>query len=137
MRAMAFGGMKMDDIDDEERSSARPRQGQMALRIFHVGQYGPQAAKKAGFQKDDILIEVGDLKQRMTESAIIGHLLRHHLPASNCPTPRYRRPARWKASGTEAATAVKLERTRPACCFSRPRGKPFEDKLSPVCSRRR
>jgi S1-C subfamily serine protease len=53
----------------------------MALRIFHVGQYGPHAAaKKEGFQKDDILVQVGDLKQRITESAIIGHLLQHHRP---------------------------------------------------------
>jgi hypothetical protein len=81
MRAMAFGGMKMDDIPDEERGSLGIDKDQMALRIFHVGQYGPHAAaKKEGFQKDDILVQVGDLKQRITESAIIGHLLQHHRP---------------------------------------------------------
>jgi serine protease Do len=86
MRAMAFGGMKMDDIPDEERSTLGLGKDQMALRIFHVGQYGEHAkAKKAGFQKDDILVEVGDLKQRITESAIIGHLLRHHLPGEQLP----------------------------------------------------
>jgi hypothetical protein len=31
-------------------------------------------------RKDDILVQVGDLKQRITESAIIGHLLQHHRP---------------------------------------------------------
>jgi serine protease Do len=81
MRAMAFGGMKMDDIPDEERASLGLDKEQMALRIFHVGQYGPHAAaKKEGFQKDDILVQVGDLKQRITESAIIDHLLQHHRP---------------------------------------------------------
>jgi hypothetical protein len=81
MRAMAFGGMKMDDIPDEERAGLGLDKEQMALRIFHVGQYGPHAAaKKEGFQKDDILVQVGDLKQRITESAIIGHLLQHHRP---------------------------------------------------------
>lgn len=86
MRAMAFGGMKMDDIADEERSSHGLTQDQMALRIFHVGEYGPHAAaKKAGFQKDDILVEVGDLKQRITESAIIGQLLQHHFPGEKIP----------------------------------------------------
>ncbi|MCB1278878.1 Trx7/PDZ domain-containing (seleno)protein [Prosthecobacter sp.] len=86
MRAMAFGGMKMDDIPDEERATLGLAKDQMALRIMHVGQYGPHAAaKKAGFQKDDILVEVGDLKQRITESAIIGHLLLHHLPGEKLP----------------------------------------------------
>ena len=86
MRAMAFGGMKMDDIDDAERGTLGLSKDQMALRIFHVGQYGEHAAaKKAGFQKDDILVEVGDLKRRITESAIIGHLLQAHLPGEQLP----------------------------------------------------
>lgn len=86
MRAMVFGGMKMDDIEDAERDTLGLGKEQMALRIFHVGQYGEHAAaKKAGFQKDDILVEVGDLKQRVTESAIIGHLLLHHLPGEQLP----------------------------------------------------
>ena len=59
----------------------------MALKIFHVGQYGPHAAaKKAGFQKDDIILEIGDLNTRMTESAIIGHLLLSNLPGEKIPT---------------------------------------------------
>lgn len=86
MRAMAFGGMKMDDIPDEERAVLGLDKDQMALRIFHVGQWGEHAkAKQAGFQKDDILIEAGDLRQRITESAIIGHLLLHHLPGEKLP----------------------------------------------------
>ncbi|MFN0076677.1 MAG: Trx7/PDZ domain-containing (seleno)protein [Prosthecobacter sp.] len=86
MRAMAFGGMKMDDIEDTERGTLGLSKDQMALRIFHVGQYGEHAkAKQAGFLKDDILVEVGDLKQRITESAIIGHLLQEHLPGEQLP----------------------------------------------------
>lgn len=86
MRAMAFGGMKIDDIGDAERESLGLSKDQMAMRIFHVGQYGEHAAaKKAGFQKDDILVELGDLKQRITESAIIGHLLQEHLPGEQLP----------------------------------------------------
>ena len=86
MRAMAFGGMKMDDIPDEERASLGLDKSQMALRVFHVGEFGEHAAaKKAGFKKDDILIQVGDLKQRLTESALIGDLLLHHLPGEKLP----------------------------------------------------
>ncbi len=87
MRAMAFGGMKMDDIPDEERASLGLDKQQMALRIAHVGQYGEHAkAKQAGFKKDDILVEAGDLKQRMTESAIIGYLLQKHRPGEKIPS---------------------------------------------------
>lgn len=58
----------------------------MALRIFHVGQYGEHAkAKQAGFQKDDILVEAGGMQQRITESAIIGRLLQDHLPGEQLP----------------------------------------------------
>ncbi len=86
MRAMAFGGMKMDDVPDEERATLGLNKDQMALRIMHVGQWGEHAkAKQAGFLKDDILVEVGDLKQRITESTIIGHLLQHHLPGEKLP----------------------------------------------------
>lgn len=86
MRAMAFGGMKMDDIPDEERATLGLDKSQMALRVFHVGEFGEHAAaKKEGFKKGDILIQVGDLKQRLTESALIGDLLLHHLPGEKIP----------------------------------------------------
>ncbi len=86
MRAMAFGGMKMDDIDDAGRAELGLSKEQMALRIFHVGQYGEHAAaKKAGFLKDDVLLQVEDLTTRMSESQIIGHLLISHLPGEKLP----------------------------------------------------
>ncbi|MEZ5387905.1 MAG: Trx7/PDZ domain-containing (seleno)protein [Prosthecobacter sp.] len=87
MRAMAFGGMKMDDIPDGERASLGLDKDQMALRIAHVGQYGEHAkAKQAGFKKDDILVQIGSLQQRTTESAIIGHLLQKHRPGEKIPS---------------------------------------------------
>lgn len=86
MRAMAFGGMKMDDLADEERATLSLDKAQMALRVHHVGEYGPHAAaKKEGFKKDDILIQIGEKKQRISESALIGDLLLHHLPGEKIP----------------------------------------------------
>ena len=81
MRAMAFGGMNMEDLDDAARTSLGLKQEGMALRVKHVGQYGPHAAaKNEGFLPEDILVQVDDLDQRLTESALIGHLLQQHRP---------------------------------------------------------
>ena len=81
MRAMAFGGMFMEDLDDAARAEAKLPTDSMALRIKHVGEFGEHAAaKKAGFKAGDILVQVGDLKQRISESALIGTLLQNHRP---------------------------------------------------------
>jgi S1-C subfamily serine protease len=48
----------------------------MALLVKHVGQYNKHAAaKRAGFQQNDIIVEMDGLKSRMSESALIGRLL--------------------------------------------------------------
>ncbi|MBK8091726.1 MAG: PDZ domain-containing protein [Verrucomicrobiaceae bacterium] len=87
MRAMAFGGMHMIDLENAEREKQGLTTDQLALHIDHVGQYGPHAAaKKAGFQKGDILIQVGDIQNRMTESQIIGYLLASHQPGEKLPS---------------------------------------------------
>ena len=95
MRAMAFGGMKIDDIPDEERAALGLDKTQMALRILYVGEFGEHAAaKKEGFKKGDILTRVGDLQRRLTESALIGDLLLHHLPGEKIPATVLRGPER-------------------------------------------
>lgn len=87
MRAMAFGGMNMEDMDDEARISAGLPKDVMALRIKHVGEFGAHAAaKKEGFKADDIVVQIGDMKLRTTESALIGELLQHHLPGEKIPS---------------------------------------------------
>lgn len=97
MRAMAFGGMNMEDLDDSTRRDLGIPQNTMALRIKHVGEYGPHAAaKNEGFKPNDILVEVADLKQRITESALIGHLLQHHRPGEKLSTVVLRDSARLK-----------------------------------------
>ncbi|MBX3451678.1 MAG: PDZ domain-containing protein [Planctomycetaceae bacterium] len=57
LRRMALGGLKLEELTDEERKAASIPNGKMALRVQHVGQYGEHAAaKRAGVQKNDILI---------------------------------------------------------------------------------
>ncbi|WP_038171361.1 Trx7/PDZ domain-containing (seleno)protein [Verrucomicrobium sp. BvORR106] len=80
MRGMALGGMVLEAVPPSDRTSqGLPAEG-MALRVKGLGAYGKHAAaKNAGFQKEDILIEVDGKDQILTESALLGHLLRHRF----------------------------------------------------------
>ena len=81
MRGMALGGMILTDLDDSERRAAGLDAGVMALRVKGLGMYGLHAAaKKAGVQKDDILVEMDGHSRRMTESSLLGHLLQNRFP---------------------------------------------------------
>lgn len=87
MRAMALGGLVLEDLPDGERRGAAPVAGGMALRVTMVGQYGPHAAaKKAGFQERDVLVECDGLSRRMSESELIGHLLATRRPGEQVKT---------------------------------------------------
>lgn len=86
MRAMALGGLKLDDLDDEARRARGLGLDQLALRVEHAGEYGEHgAAKNAGFRKDDLLVQVGPLRERLSESALIGRLLQQHRPGEKLP----------------------------------------------------
>ena len=87
MRAMALGGIVLEEVSDEDRAKLGIAQDHMALRAKGVGQYGKHAAaKNAGFQKDDILTELDGSSARITESALIGKLLRTHKPGERVKT---------------------------------------------------
>jgi serine protease Do len=76
MRAMAFGGMLLADLPDQTRAERGLAKEQMALLVKTVGQFGKHGvAKKAGFCKDDILVEIDGKTERMSESQLIGYLL--------------------------------------------------------------
>jgi len=86
MRAMALGGLLLEDLPDEERQSRSLKSEDMALRIQHVGEYNEHAAaKKAGFKKDDIIIQAAGSSKRETESALIGRLLADKKPGDLIP----------------------------------------------------
>jgi serine protease Do len=76
MRAMASGGLVLEDLPDGLRRERGLALDALALNVKFVGQYGTHAAaKKAGFNKDDVIVRWADLTQRMTESELIGHAL--------------------------------------------------------------
>lgn len=68
LRRMTTGGMLLEALDEEGRKAHKIEGDSMALFAKNVGQYGPHAAaKNAGFMKGDILIEVDDRTDLMTE----------------------------------------------------------------------
>jgi hypothetical protein len=87
LRAMAFGGMVLEDLDDAQRSERGVGKDKLALFVKHVGQYGKHAsAMKAGFQKEDVLVEIDGKSGRVTESELIGRLLKQHQPGEKLKT---------------------------------------------------
>lgn len=86
MRAMATGGLSLDDLADEERGRRGIESGKLALLVKHAGEYGKHAAaKKAGFQKDDVIVAIDGSSTRMTESELIGRLLEKYQPGEKVP----------------------------------------------------
>lgn len=79
MRAMAFGGMSLVDLDDAARGQRGLAPEAMALHVKGLGQYGKHAAaKNAGFRKDDVIVGIDGFAQRITEGELIGKLLQEH-----------------------------------------------------------
>lgn len=74
LRRMSTGGMKVDPLPQEQRDTLNLDADQMALLVQHVGQYGPHAAaKNAGFQQGDIIIEFDGRTDLMTDSALLAY----------------------------------------------------------------
>lgn len=83
MRAMATGGMVLEDVPDDERIGRQFTNTQLALRVKSVGQYGKHAAAKmAGFQKDDIILEIDGVTTRTTESGLVDRFLASRMPGT-------------------------------------------------------
>ena len=81
MRAMALGGMFLEDLSDSERAKRNIAPDQLALFAKHVGEYGHHAlAKRAGFKKEDIITEIDGITRRMSESELMGRLILKHAP---------------------------------------------------------
>ena len=78
---MSLGGLLLEDLSDEERARRGLDKEAMALIVKHAGEYGKHsAAKKAGFQKDDVIVELDGQSSRVSESGLLGRLLLEHQP---------------------------------------------------------
>lgn len=77
MRAMAFGGMTLTDLDDATRAQRGLAAESLALLVKGMGQFNNKhgTAKKSGFLKDDIIVAFGGEAARVTEGELIGRVL--------------------------------------------------------------
>jgi len=86
MRAMAFGGMKLEPLDEEAKKARGIAPGKLALRLLHVGEYGKHAAaKKAGFRKEDVIVEVAGSDSPVTEIELLANILIKKTPGEKVP----------------------------------------------------
>lgn len=86
LRGKAAGGLVLKELPWEYRLEAKVPENQMALSVEFVGQYNEHAtAKKAGFQKGDILINVDGRNDLMTESRLFGYLIQNRMPGTKIP----------------------------------------------------
>ncbi|MBI5767663.1 MAG: thioredoxin family protein [Verrucomicrobia bacterium] len=76
MRAMALGGMVLEDLDEAARRERGIAAGALALRVKGAGQFGNHgAAKRAGVLKDDVVLAFDGIESRVTEGELIGRVL--------------------------------------------------------------
>jgi S1-C subfamily serine protease len=86
MRRMALGGLLLEGMSREERSKADVADAAMALRVKHVGQYGPHAAaQRAGFRKDDIVVSFDGRTDLAREADVLAYALKHRKPGEQVP----------------------------------------------------
>jgi hypothetical protein len=95
LRRMGLGGMFLKELTDEERPGRGLSRDGMALRIEHLGQYSPHdGAKRAGFEKDDVLIAFDGLTRRLSESDLLAHALQRKRPGDEVPVTVLRNGAK-------------------------------------------
>jgi serine protease Do len=86
LRRMAAGGLVLKDSPLELRREANLGESNLALRVTYVGQYNDHAAaKRAGFQVDDIIVRADGNTNHMTESTLFRYLLQKRMPGTSVP----------------------------------------------------
>jgi hypothetical protein len=82
-RRMATGGLLLEPAAD--RPAGVPAYG-MALRVEHVGEYGPHAAaRKAGFRKNDVIVSFDGRTDLPREADVFRHALTARKPGETVP----------------------------------------------------
>ena len=78
---MTTGGMRLEPLSKEDRTRLKIASGKMALRAKSVGRYGAHAtARKAGFQKDDVIVEFDGRDDFTSEAALVNYAVTSKSP---------------------------------------------------------
>jgi hypothetical protein len=76
LRRMGLGGLYSKPLGDEQRKSLDIPEGQMGLEVAHVGAFPPHdVAKKAGFQKGDVLLSFDGRNDLQRETDLLRYAL--------------------------------------------------------------
>ncbi|MEO8493919.1 MAG: Trx7/PDZ domain-containing (seleno)protein [Planctomycetota bacterium] len=86
LRRMTTGGMLLKEATAEQRQVAGVADGDMALYVEHVGQYGAHAAaKNAGVQKGDILVAFDGRTDLVREADVFRQGMSERKPGQQVP----------------------------------------------------
>ena len=87
LRRMVTGGMLLKDATSDVRQKLGISDSDLALRVDYIPQGGGEhgAAKKAGFLKNDVIVNVDGKKNRMTESDLFGYLAQNRMRGTRVP----------------------------------------------------
>lgn len=86
LRRMALGGLVLQELTERKKREVELPRDSMALRVNYVGQYDEHATgKKAGFVKDDILVNVAGQSGAMSEGQLLAWLLQHKTKGERVP----------------------------------------------------
>ncbi len=85
LRRMATGGLSFDDLPNAEREKRGLDNKSLALRVKNVPWFGEHAAaQKAGFKKDDVIVEFDNQRDRMNESELLVFACATNRAARKC-----------------------------------------------------
>jgi serine protease Do len=75
LRRMVLGGAALEEATAEQlKAAGLPEETTMALRIRHIGQYGPHAAaKQAGFRTGDLIISFNGRNDLSRETDLLAY----------------------------------------------------------------
>ena len=86
MRRMALGGLKLVSATDEQRREWKVPRDQLALVVDYVGQWVEfGTAKRAGFQKGDVIVAYGPLQDNISESQLLAWSVLNRRPGVRVP----------------------------------------------------
>ena len=81
LRRMGTGGLKLQALSEERRKELDIPDDKMALLVMHVGQYGPHAAaKRAGFNKGDIIVAFDGRDDLMRDGDLLAYAVNARKP---------------------------------------------------------